>query len=434
MTIWDKMRQLGKVMPQSVVNTDRRYDMGTLKDNPNDKLEAHKPAYDSIYAKPQTLDGLIYGEIPQQSVTNYIDPRRGILAVNSLTARSVAVGLQSWQSNVSWNNSVLGTISWPEHTLALADGTTYTIAADSFTPSNTNLHYIYWKKGWSEYKVTENVDIATGQDKIIVATFQKGSDTRIQVWNGNSSGTLINGNNITTGRIQGPGGRQYLDVDSGVLNFADASNDRVRFTPEDTLLAGITKPGYDVDTATDDQFLFKVTSTGIKTYFSKTFSSAGNTNPNVFNWGTSSIIYDSSGDTNTVIMIDFYKDSAWTISSLKLQAKFTPGEYYNGSGFTVTYQTNNKAYLNPTMGAALGSSNPYHRFSGGTTLRMDGEGADAFNLGVSALTFTDTFSAGEISSISNGWNTIVIQTDNDSSSAFSYGVLNINMIGYETIS
>ena len=195
----------------------------------------------------------------------------------------------------------------------------------------------------------------------------------------------------------------------------------------------ISRPGFDANSATDAQSIVKVDSIGSKLYFSKTFSSPSNTSPDAFTGAVSAIIYDSASGNNAVLILDFYKSPAWNITSANLQLRFVPQRIYSG-GVQTIYQTNIKGYINPTETVNNdGISLVWLRYSGGTTLRMDGQGADAFNLSSTALTFTDTFGGSEIAALTDGWNRIILQTDNNDGNFVSYGTINLNLIGYETV-
>lgn len=350
-----------------------------------------------------------------------------------IRADNLVIGSKGHVSNAVWSTTT-NSISWNSHTLILGDNTIYNISSGSASITNASLtYYLYYKKNSSTYRVSTIRADAIGNNKVLVNTVKVDSNGIVTFVASDNSGTQISGDNIKTGKIQSTDGKTFFDLNDGKLQISDASNPRVRLSSTSPYLV-VSKTGQNANTSTPANSLMHVSDSGIKIYSTKTFSSPSNTNPNFYNWGTSSVTYSTSGGgQSTAIIIDFYKQSSWEILSFEIQLRFRPGAYFNGTDFSTTYQSNIKAYLNPSISSALGSYNAYYRYSGGTVLRMNSEGADAFSLSSSKLTLADTFSSSEISQISNGWNQIVLQTDNNNADDISFGVINATMSIAETV-
>lgn len=240
---------------------------------------------------------------------------------------------------------------------------------------------------------------------------------------------------ITSGILRSVDGRTFFSLDDSKIQLSDLTHARWIADGKNTKFV-ISKPGIDANLATAANSFLYIDNSGTKAYFSKTFSSVpiqrvlASSAPGV----SSELVYDTAAFyRNSVVILDFYKSSSWTFVSGSLQLKFQSGAFDSGANFVPNYQTSNRVFLNATETTV--QSYPFGvwiRYSGGTQLTLDGQSAP-FNLSVSNLIFTDTFDSTEIGAMVDGWNRIVVQTDNNQFDAYSFGEMNLNLIGYETI-
>lgn len=244
---------------------------------------------------------------------------------------------------------------------------------------------------------------------------------------------ILRANLIRTGILESTNGLTFFDLDNGKIQISDSSVPRVILSSVSPYFV-ISKPGINANTATDAESIIKVDSLGSKVYFSKSWSSPSNTSADTFSGAVAAINYDTGGGggKNAVLILNFYKDSDWSFTSGELQLKFVPHRYYSGGVVTV-YQQDMQVRINPSESVQNNGVNVWLRYSG-TALTLDGQGAASFDLSAGALTFTKTLTSGDIATFANGWNSIVIQTDLDDPNSISYGVINLNMVGYETVS
>lgn len=387
--------------------------------------------YNEYYTKEQATNSLGYEE-----VENFISPssiQNRHLGKNVIRAENLVIGSKGFQSNATWSTTT-STISWDAHTIILGDNSVININAGSTSITNPNVnYYIYWESGSNDYFVTTIKKDTVGSDKFLVNTVKKDSNNIVTYTTADNSGTLISGDVIKTGKIQSTDGRTFFDLNGSKIQMSDAS--KPRFVANGTSPRFvISKAGHDANTATPENSLIYIDGAGTRLYFSKTFSSPTNTSPDAFNGAVSLIHYSSSNYKNAVLILDFFKEPSWIITKATFQFRFSPGYFNNGVTNSESYQQQMKVLMNPTKTKVDPfPAGAYDRYSGGLALILDGKSSNSFNLSSSELVFTDTLNSGEISNIVDGWNRIIVQTDNNNLDYTSYGIIQLNLNGYETI-
>lgn len=143
-------------------------------------------------------------------------------------AKSLVVGAQTWIHNLTWTATDYNTASWSSGTIQFSGGESVSIDAGN-TGNISATTYVYYN-GTSTLQTTTTYTEAVGDDKVLLAIVEQAGDTSAKcvITSFFSPGTTIDGDRITTGRIQSADGNTYLDLDAGRLNVNDGSNDRVR--------------------------------------------------------------------------------------------------------------------------------------------------------------------------------------------------------------
>lgn len=402
MTIYDKAK-----MQSSIVQRD--YNTTSLTESNSDP-KIKNEGFDSLYniVVPHA------NSIPQRSVTSYIDPSRSIFAADSISARILSVGVKSWTSNVVWNNSTADTIEWNAHTLVFADGTSVNIQAGDYTTSDTTTRfYIYYKKGTTIYSVTSNPELAAGNDRFVVASFQNTTSGVMTIFPVNSFGTLIDGSSITTGIIQSHDGRTFFDLDGSKIQMSDADEPRWVANGSEPRFV-ISRDGFNANSATPSQSLMYIS--GTTTVVRQEFVYTNGFQMQISNFFLTAgfVARDSSGLTNFYTGVSFYKPSNWEILEAELELKFNDATYDNGApDYILTRNSNLSFRINPTKTTNGGGANPhYWTFSGGTSI------ATGFTPSSDEQVQNYTLDGTQIGAFSNGWNRIIVQQDTLSDSAF----------------
>jgi len=151
------------------------------------------------------------------------------ITAGAITTDLLTISAKSFVSTIVWTATDANTAAWAEGTITTADGTVYTIAAGN-TGNIEALTYIYLDIDESEeaLQTTTTAATAVGNNKISVAIVQKGATgAKCVIDVLNSYGTTIDGDRITTGKIQSSDEKTYFDLDNDVLIVNDGTDDRL---------------------------------------------------------------------------------------------------------------------------------------------------------------------------------------------------------------
>lgn len=137
---------------------------------------------------------------------------------------------------------------------------------------------------------------------------------------------------------------------------------------------------------------------------------------------------DSAGTAhNKVVRLDFYKPSNFVLTGAVVQT-ICKDSLQGGGGAQKRFQ-NATIYLNPSKTlttAGGGTGFKFWRFSGGNAIRS---GLTPTSDGQKV---TDTFTSGELSNIANGWNTLILQSNTNTTVNLGYAAMNLVLTGYLT--
>ena len=132
-------------------------------------------------------------------------------------------------STLAWTATDYNTATWGSGSILTTDGTTYSIAAGN-TGNIDALTYIYLAPATSVtvLQTTTAAATAAGVGKTLIAVVQLGaSGSKCIIDVVGSIGTTIDGDRITTGKIQSSDASTYFDLDGDVIVISDASDPRI---------------------------------------------------------------------------------------------------------------------------------------------------------------------------------------------------------------
>lgn len=142
----------------------------------------------------------------------------------TIFAKALVIGSQNWLSSLAWTATDYNTGSWSAGTLQISDGTVYNIDAGN-TGNIAAKTFVYFDptSSLTTLRMTTTYADAIGDSKILLAIIEAASDidSRCVMTIFNGSGTTIDGNKITTGKIQSSNGLTYFDLDGGVIQISD---------------------------------------------------------------------------------------------------------------------------------------------------------------------------------------------------------------------
>lgn len=147
----------------------------------------------------------------------------------TITTKLLTVASRGFVSTLVWTATDHDTASWAAGTLVFSDGTSYSISAGN-TGNISALTYVYFDSSVSTtaLQTTTTASTAVGDNKVpiaIVKNVTSGSKCIIDVIA--SNGTTIDGNRITTGKVQSADGNTYFDLDNKRIIMNDGSKDRL---------------------------------------------------------------------------------------------------------------------------------------------------------------------------------------------------------------
>jgi len=162
--------------------------------------------------------GLIVSDITADQIT-----------AGTVTTDLLTVGARSFVSTLVWTATDADTASWAAGAITTSDGTSYSIDAGN-TGNIGALTYVYLDTAVSTtvLQTTTTASSAVGNNKIPIAIVQAGATGAkciIDVLS--SNGTTIDGDRITTGKIQSSDGKTYFDLDNKYMIVNDGTNDRL---------------------------------------------------------------------------------------------------------------------------------------------------------------------------------------------------------------
>ena len=394
--------------------------------------DVEKTNYASLYGtRSSQLIGLKAGQIPQSAVTNYIEPKRNILAADSISTRVLSVGSKDWNSNAVWTNGTTNRIDWNAHTIVFADGSSVSISSGNYTTTDTtNRFYIYYKKGDATYSITISQNTAIGTNKFVVASFKNDASGRMTIFPVDTYGTLISGNSITTGIVQSSDGRTYFDLNNSLIKMADATTDRLKIDGSNGVFK-ISKPSIDVDTAKTSELIYSTTTYPFAFVFSST---SGSSAPDPIG-AVGAVYYPDDIDTNMTVSVKFYKYSDWKITGARVRLLFENGFYNDGSGPVETQARYVYLRLNPIKNIVSGSGSTgvnYYIYENGTALLSNQTLSSDFE----ELTYTfSTDTNGIVTSFTdNDWNYLIVQQETRGNEYQGFCVIQLELRGYIDLS
>lgn len=187
----------------------------------NEFLTREAPSISSMVGDVQT-----YEEVESKFGVGSVGGN--VISENSIRTENLVVGSKSWSSNVSWSTSVANQLSWSSHTLFLADSQSAAISSGSVAITTSGLrYYIYYQKGGTTYSSTNDFQVALSDEKIHVATAQVDTFGKVTIFPKDTFGTVISGDQITTGTIQSTNGLSYINLNENRTVYNDGTNDRI---------------------------------------------------------------------------------------------------------------------------------------------------------------------------------------------------------------
>ena len=186
----------------------------------------------------------------------------GLVSANGFSAHSITTNKLSFTGQkfihtIIFTADDYNTVSWSSGVIKFADGTSKNIYSGN-SGNITVKTYIYYN-GTSTLQKTIYSSIAIMSNNILLEIIEPNSDTsqKCNMVSFIDNGTTIDGNLITTGKIQPADGHTYFDLDNNVIIINDGTYDRILIGKIGATTYGIkvSKPGFDVKTATDDQLV-----------------------------------------------------------------------------------------------------------------------------------------------------------------------------------
>ena len=169
-----------------------------------------------------------------------------------ITADKLNINAQKFINNIEFTATDNNTCSWNNGDIIFLDGTIITVYAGN-TGNITANTYIYYD-GTSSLKKTTYISSAMYGNNIPLAIIEPVLVGKCIVTPFLSNGTTIDGNNITTGKIQSFNGKTYFDLNNNYIKITDSSNDVrviVGKMSDGSYGIKVSLPGYDAETETD---------------------------------------------------------------------------------------------------------------------------------------------------------------------------------------
>jgi hypothetical protein len=147
--------------------------------------------------------------------------------VNSITADKLSFSSKKFIHNITWTAVDMNTASWSAGTIKFSDGTLADIFAGT-TGNITEKQYIYFD-GSSTLKKTKYYNSAVGGNHVILAIVQPTTDPdgKCILSTFFSTGTTIDGDLITTGKVQSINGKTFFDLNNNFFKIHDGIKTRL---------------------------------------------------------------------------------------------------------------------------------------------------------------------------------------------------------------
>lgn len=165
-------------------------------------------------AQPQLRNGIMQPKITGTEIQD-----------GTIFARALVVGAQGWIHNLTWTATDSDTASWSSGTIQFADGNSTAISAGN-TGNIAGTTYIYYN-GTTTLQTSTTYSDAVGDNNVLLAIVESVTDGKCVITAMFAAGTTIDGDRITTGKIQSTDTRTYFDLDNDQIIMNDGSNDRI---------------------------------------------------------------------------------------------------------------------------------------------------------------------------------------------------------------
>ncbi len=151
------------------------------------------------------------------------------IIAKTITTEKLTVGSLNFVSSIVWTATDYNTATWAAGALTFSDGKQYSIlTGNTGNIASTTYIYLDINVSGNALQITTTLTNAVGEGKTLIAIVQlgaSGSGCIIDVIGG--SGTTIDGNRITTGKIQSSDTKTYFDLDNDYIIINDGTNDRI---------------------------------------------------------------------------------------------------------------------------------------------------------------------------------------------------------------
>jgi hypothetical protein len=199
------------------------------KEPPLEKVEVGIPGkpQEIIFHKGKIY---VYNQQGQALINGGILSALGIEA-GAISAEKLTSASRQFILNLTWVNTNYDKVSWNAGTIYWNDGTTSTVNSGN-TGNMKQTTYLYYD-GSPNLRKTNNYKEITGSNKVIIAAIVPGADaTELPVTTVFlSTGTTIDGDKITTGKVQSADGLTYFDLDDGEIVINDGTDNVIAIYP-----------------------------------------------------------------------------------------------------------------------------------------------------------------------------------------------------------
>jgi len=170
----------------------------------------------------------------------------------TVIAEKLSAGAKKFIHNLIWTATDYNTCSWGSGIIKFVDGSSANINSGN-TGNITEKTYIYYN-GTTTLQKTTSYSSAIGGNNIPLAIVEPDTDTsgKCIITSFINIGTTIDGDLVTTGKIQSTDGKTYFDLNNNVFIIDDGVTKRLRLGKIGTEYGiKLTIPGRDVDDETD---------------------------------------------------------------------------------------------------------------------------------------------------------------------------------------
>ena len=175
------------------------------------------------------------------------------IAASAITTSKVSIGSKQFFHNIVFTATDADTSSWTSGTMKFADGSYVNVNAGN-TGNLTEKNYIYFNNSATLQK-TQYYNVAIGSNNIPIAIIEPTSDSggKCIITSFLSGDTTIDGDTITTGRIETSNSQTHFDLNDNRIIVHDGVDNRVIIGKISTGVYGIkvSLQGYDAITDTN---------------------------------------------------------------------------------------------------------------------------------------------------------------------------------------